>query len=204
MEEKISSVKLVPVTNRDNGLVCLKLSNNKLIEFNPGQTRKVSIDDLIEANSSTGNRVILRDYLVVQDKEALDILEMEPEPEYFYSEKEVRKLLAEGTIEQLEDCLNFAPGGVIDLLKEIAVETKLPDMRKRELIAKKTGFNLDNILLVKKQLEAETEKPKEDKEKNSRKAEPISAESGSKRKAEPIKTTETKNYPKYNVVSVEK
>lgn len=203
MEEKINSIKLVPVTNRDNGLVCLKLSNNKLIEFNQGQTRKVSIDDLIEANSSTGNRVILRDYLVIQDKEALDILEMEPEPEYFYSEKEIRKLLSEGTLEQLEDCLNFAPGGVIDLLKDIAVEIKLPDTRKRELIAKKTGFNIDNILYVKKQLETEVEeKPKE--EKASRKAAPISADGASKRKAEPIKTTETKKFPEYKVVSVDK
>ena len=199
MEERISSIKMVNVTNRDNGEVFAKLSNGKIIDFNAGQTRKVPIDDLIEINSSEGGRVLLRDYLVIEDKEALGILEITPEPEYYYTEAEIRKLLTEGTLDQLEDCLNFAPGGVIDILKEVAVDMKLPDTRKRELIAKKIGFNIDNILYVKKQLNEDEDEPKE--EKPVRKAEAISSDS--KRKAAPIEKTETK-YPDYKVVSVKK
>jgi hypothetical protein len=54
--------------------------------------------------------------------------------------------------------LNFAPEGIIDLLKDIALEIELPDSRKRALIKDKIGFNIDNILLVNKELKTESPK----------------------------------------------
>ena len=44
------------------------------------------------------------------------------EPEYFYTEKEVKELLTNGSLEQLEDTLNFAPEGVIELIKTMPVK----------------------------------------------------------------------------------
>jgi hypothetical protein len=99
MEEKITTTKMVAVTNRDNGEVFAKLSGGRTIDFNRGQTKKVSLDDLAEINSTEGGRVLLREYLVIGDKAALDFLEMQPEPEYYYSEKEIKKLLTEGSLD---------------------------------------------------------------------------------------------------------
>lgn len=198
MEEKISSVKMVSVTNRDNGEVFAKLSNNRIIDFNKGQTRKVPLDDLIEINSSAGGRVLLRDYLVIDDKEALELLELNPEPEYYYSEKEIRKLLIDGSLDQLEDCLNFAPGGVLDLLKDIALELELPDIRKRKMISEKLGFNIDSILLARKELSREADESKKDAPKKERKAETIKVNSPT-RKAEPV-AAEPKKFPEYKII----
>ena len=58
-------------------------------------------------------------YLIIDDKSALDFLNIQPEPEYFYTDVEIKKLLLEGSLDQLEDCLTFAPNGVIDLISSV-------------------------------------------------------------------------------------
>jgi hypothetical protein len=70
------------------------------------------------------------------------------EPEYHYTEDDVRKLVHEGSLDQLEDALNFAPEGVINLIKDIAVKEEVADMRKRQMIYDKTGFNVNNAINV--------------------------------------------------------
>ena len=199
MEEKITSTKVVSVTNRDNGGVTCMLSNGRSISFNKGETKKVSLDDLLELNSTDGGALLIREYLVVNDKDAITALELSTEPEYYYTEKEIRKLLQEGTLDQLEDCLNFAPEGVIDLLKDVALEIELPDVRKRKLIARKTGWNIDSILYVKAALNAES-KDENKEDKPTRKSTPVETTSG--RRAEPIKSEpKTSAYPEYKVIS---
>jgi hypothetical protein len=86
------------------------------------------------------------------------------------------------------------------MLKDIALEIELPDVRKREIISKKTGFNIDNILYVKKTLNKETnEANQKTDEKKTRKAEPLTTEN--KRRTEPVST---KSVPEYKVLSVNK
>ena len=88
--------------------------------------------------------------------------------------------------------MNFAPDGVIDLIKTIAVETELPDTRKRKLISEKTGLNIDNAIMVNTVMA--TEEDSAPTEVKSRKAAPINAASSTPtRKAEPVS--------KYKVVS---
>ena len=199
MEEKITSTKVVSVTNRDNGGVTCMLSNGRSISFNKGETKKVSLDDLLELNSTDGGALLIKEYLVINDKDAITALELNTEPEYYYTEKEIRKLLQEGTLDQLEDCLNFAPEGVIDLLKDVALEIELPDVRKRKLITQKTGWNIDSILYVKAALNAES-KDENKEDKPARKSTPVETTSG--RKAEPIKSEQkTSAYPEYKVIS---
>ena len=120
------------------------------------------------------------------------MLNIETEPEYFYTEKEIKELLITGTLDQLKDCLDFAPEGVIELIKKIAVEIQLPDIRKRDAITAKTGFSISNAITVNQIMDAEDEVKEEPK---------------AVRRATPIATGEDKaarrtNLPKYNVVSV--
>ena len=73
---------------------------------------------------------------MIDDNETLDSLNMgNQEPEYFYTEADVKKLLLEGTLDQLEDALNFAPEGVLKLIQDIAVAIEVPDTRKRKMIS---------------------------------------------------------------------
>ncbi|MEG0775640.1 hypothetical protein, partial [Clostridium sp.] len=63
-------------------------------------------------------------------------------PEYYYEESTIRTLLAQGSVEQLLDCLDFAPTGVIDLVKKIAIETEVNDVAKRMAIKDKLSLDV--------------------------------------------------------------
>ena len=142
--------KEILVTNRQNGVTGYKVENISLQggsitrTFNPQETKAVPFKELEALSSTPGGKKILDEYLIVKDSEALQQLNMQVEPEYNYDENTVRNLLKTGTLEELEDCLNFAPAGVIDLIKKVAVEDELADLNKRELITAKTGFNISN------------------------------------------------------------
>jgi hypothetical protein len=59
------------------------------------------------------------------------------------SEKEIQEMLESGSIDAFLDCLDFAPLGVIDLIKKYAVELPLNDYNKRRIIKEKLGFDVD-------------------------------------------------------------
>ena len=46
------------------------------------------------------------------------------------------------------DCLDFAPEGVINLMKDLAVKLEIPDVRKRQAISEKTGTSVDNAIKI--------------------------------------------------------
>ena len=145
--------KIYNVTNRSNIQVGYTIPelNNLRRDFTPGETKKIGYEELEKLSYIPGGMYILSEYLMVQDIEVLDKLNMKPEREYHLSHEEVVKLLKTGSMDEFLDCLDFAPKGVIDLLKVISVNIELNDMKKREIIQKKTGFNVNNAIKIKKE-----------------------------------------------------
>ena len=187
--------QLIKVTNRNNGYVGYRiLEKNIRRRFAPGETKQIPLSELQALQFEAGGDYILKHSLVINDQDALTALNMSVEPEYFYSIEDVEKLLFEGSLDQLEDALNFAPGGVISLIKDIAVKKEIPDIRKRELITKKTGFGVQNAINVNHILEEESVEEEDDSPK--RKAAPINAKKESVAEQVVRKAT----LPKYNVV----
>lgn len=164
--------KMVVVRNRNVGGTGYTLENGFHRQFEYNEVKKVPLTELIQLSYAGGGEKILRDYLVIDDKSALDALNLEVEPEYFYSDVEIKKILLEGTLDQLEDTLNFAPGGVIEIIKKMAVDLEIPDTRKRDMITKATGFNINNAINVRHML-AEDQPQEEDKETPKRKTTPL-------------------------------
>lgn len=190
METVTTTKQYVTVTNRNNGTTGYTLTNGFRRQFAIGQSKDIDIAELKELIGIPGGEYILQNYLVIEDQAALSYLNLHTEPEYFYTEKEIKELLLQGSLEQLEDCLNFAPEGVLDLIQSIAIDIKLPDVRKRDLIFKKTGFNISNALMVNQVLEGDNAQVVEEKK---------------TRKAAPIKTApERKTTPKYVRMEKEK
>lgn len=163
--------KLIKVTNRELARVGYYIPDLDVRrQFSVGETKSISFEELEKLSFIPGGKALIKNYLLVQDKEVLDkILNEKIEPEYFYTEAEIRKLLTTGTIGQLEDCLNFAPEGTISLVQKLAVELKINDINKRDLIFKKTGFN------VTKAIENLNDEDKEEKAPVVRKAAPVVA-----------------------------
>lgn len=153
---------LVKVQNRDNGSVGYTIPdlNNLHRTYQPNETKSITMDELRKLSYVPGGMEILRNYLVILDDEAREEILSDVEPEYYLTKDGVKKLLLEGTLDALLDCLDFAPSGVVDLVKDVAVEIELNDVKKRDAILNKTGFNVTNAININKETTDEAEKVK--------------------------------------------
>ena len=143
----IDKKKEIKLTNRDTGFVGYTIDDLGIHRrFTPGETKTVTFDEIEKLSWAKGGKEMLRDYLIIQDKEAAEEVLGEVEPEYFYDKDTVDKLLKEGSLEQLQDTLEFAPKGVIDLVKQEAVDLKIDSTAKRQEIQKATSFNVTRAI----------------------------------------------------------
>lgn len=148
---------LIKVTNRDNGSVGYSIPDlgNLQRVFTSGETKEVTMEELRKLSYSIGGKVILDEYLIVHNEEAIAELLGTVEPEYYYQEEDVKNLLEHGSLDELKDCLDFAPEGTIDLVKKVAVETELNDIKKRAAIQESTGFNVTSAIEINKETSEE-------------------------------------------------
>ncbi len=148
---------LVKVTNRSNGSVGYSVPDlgNLKRRFESGETKEVTMEELRKLSYSIGGKVILNEYLIIHNAEAVAEILGEVEPEYFYSKDDVKNLLINGSLDELKDCLDFAPEGTVDLVKKVAVETELNDIQKRVAIKESTGFDITSAIAVNKETSEE-------------------------------------------------
>lgn len=163
---------IIKVMNRDNGTVGYTIPdlNNLHRNFQPKEEKEVTMEELRKLSYLPGGETIIKDCLIIENEEALKELLSDVEPEYFYTEEDIKTLLTSGTIDQFMDCLDFAPIGVIDLVKDLAVKMEINDIRKRQAILEKTGFDVSKAIEINKET-SEEETPIE----KTRRAQPISA-----------------------------
>ena len=130
-------------------------------EFMPGEVKKITYDELQKLSYQAGGRELMADFLQIQSSEMLNELNMRVEPEYNMSEEQIIELIRTGSLDAFLDCLDFAPIGVIDLLKRFAVSVPLSDYDKRQVLKEKTGFDVDSALKNLAAEKAETEEKAE-------------------------------------------
>ena len=118
-------------------------------------------------------------------------MNLEVEPEYFYDEATIKEILLNGSYDQLEDTLNFAPEGVISMIKDFAVKFEIPDVNKRKMISEKTGFSIDNAIRV-NQIMAEGQDEETKDEAPKRKTSPIEVSSAAPQRKTTYKVVEKK------------
>lgn len=157
---------LVSVRNRNNGFTGYSIPDKGIWRnFAPGEVKKISLEELQQLQYQPGGDYTLENLLVIEDKEALENLNMTVEPEYNYTEADIKNLLLNGSLDQLKDFLDFAPDGAIEIAKEIAVKEEIPDVRKRDIISEVTGFNINNAINVNHVMAEDDESKQEDAQK---------------------------------------
>ena len=141
----------VKVINKFNGRVGYDVPDLGIHrDFFPKEQKNISLEQLTRLSYTPGGQVILREYLEITDKKiATSLLHYEPEPEYYYSAKDVINLMKNGTLEQFLDCLDFAPEVIKDIIKEEAVKLPLNDVAKREAIREKLNFDVSRAIEIK-------------------------------------------------------
>lgn len=190
----LKDTDIVSVQNKVNATVVYQVPdlNNLIREFRPGEIKKIPMDELRRLSYDNGGRVTLQQYLFIDNKEAVDELLGETAPEYFYTQDDIKTLLVSGSIEQFEDFLNFAPAGLKDTMKDMAVDIKVNNVKKRELIKEYLGLDVSKAIELLDDSEDEKNSSSNliKSDIRQRKAEPIHKESNSETKTR-----------KYNVVN---
>lgn len=159
----MENIKMVNVTNRSRGSVGYMIPdmNNLQRHFAYGETKRVPADEIRKLDWTPGGHVLIKDYLKIDDKELVEELLHEVEPEYNYTEKEIKELLLGNDMDTFMDCLDFGPDGVIDMMKDLAVRLEIPDVRKRDAISKRTNSNIDNMIKLNQMSKEEDAAPEE-------------------------------------------
>ena len=140
----------IKVKNRSASSISYLLPdmNNFHRRFAAGEVKELPFEEVQKLTYIPGGDYMLQHYLVIENIEARDEILGAVELEYDYDEKAVKNLLENGSMDQLLDCLDFAPLGVIDLVKKVATDIKLNDIKKREAIYKKTGYNINSAIMI--------------------------------------------------------
>ena len=195
--------RIIPLMNRDTGSVGYTVEDSNIHrKFSPGEIKKVTFDELEKLSWTPGGLDLLKNFLIIQDKEAAEELLGEVEPEYFYTKDTVKKLLSEGSLAQLQDALEFGPKGVVELVKQEAVDMKLDSTIKREEIQKQTKFNVTRAIEI-NEASKEDENAENDAATTKRRSEPIAAseEKTPTRRASVVENNTTASGSKYKIIS---
>ena len=181
------------VKNRSAGVATYKIPEIGVRRaFQPGEVKKISAEELEKLTYTPGGLALLSNFLQILDPEAIAKVGLKPQPEYFMSEQDIVKLMLTGSQDEFLDCLDFAPPGVIDLIKKLSISLPLSDFKKRQALKDKTGFDCDAAL-------RHIEEEKEDEGENT------ILKTGERRvKKEEAEVPERRTTPKYNVVSTKK
>ena len=152
---------LINVKNRSNGTSVYTIpelgdKRNIRREFAANEIKQIDLEELKALTFVPGGTKLLTDYLQVLDNKAQIELGLIIEPEYNMSKENVKNLLLTGSMDSFLDCLDFAPAGVIDLIKDLSISLPLNDSAKRQAILEKTGFDIDKALMRKKESEEES------------------------------------------------
>jgi len=173
---------IVIVENRTAAKVIYSIPDRGIRrELAPGQSIKTTKDEIEALSYVNGGLDLIRNHLLVKDEEILDNLNIEREPEYYMSNADVVRLIQEGSLDEFLDALDFAPEGVITLIKDLSVQLPLNDYAKRQALKDKTGFDVsaaiesykNNFTTVEEDKAQAVEEPK--KVRRVHKAEPAKA-----------------------------
>ena len=143
----ITSDTMYNVKNRSSSVVVYRIPETNLRrEFQPGETKPIPFGELEKLTYQPGGHTLLEEFLQIIDEAVTTNLNVHREVEYDMSEAQIRDLLTLGSLDAFLDALDFAPMGVIDLIKTMAVSLPLEDYSKRKALLDKTGFDVDKAI----------------------------------------------------------
>lgn len=143
----INQTDVYNVKNRSSSVVVYSIPESNLRRtFAPGETKRIPFSELEKLTYQPGGRELIANFLQIMEEEVTQDLNIHREPEYNMSEAQVRDLILNGSLDAFLDALDFAPIGVIDLIKSLSVSLPITDFKKREALLKKTGFDVDKAI----------------------------------------------------------
>lgn len=137
----------VIVKNRSSNTVGYVIPEDNVRRiFASGEEKRILVEELNKLSYQPGGNYIIANYLQVKNHNLMEDLGIQVEPEYDMSSEDVKKLMIEGSLDSFLDCLDFAPTGVHQIIKDLAVKLPLNDVAKRNAIKEKLHFDVDRAI----------------------------------------------------------
>ena len=135
------------VKNRSSSILVYNIPDDGIRrEFMPGETKRIPFGELEKLTFQSGGQSLINNYLLIKEAEAIKELNVRPEQEYYLTEPQIVDLIKNGSLDAFLDCLDFAPSGVIELVKDLSIKIPLSDYEKRKALKEKIGFDVDAAL----------------------------------------------------------
>ena len=132
------------VKNRSGSIVSYTIPEDNIRRrFTPGEIKRISYEELLHLSYQPGGKELMINFLQIDSVGVPKSLGINTQPEYYMSEKQIVDMLKNGSLDQFLDCLDYAPEGVMELVKKFSVELPLTDFDKRQALKAKTGFDDD-------------------------------------------------------------
>jgi hypothetical protein len=153
----LTSDQLVEVINNDNGSVAYYSEYSRIWRRwdKPDSVKKVPLEELRELINTAGGYELLEGYLLIKDMEVREELGLPVDKTYILGEKEIKALLKK-SVSVLTDTLENTTDTIREKIAHIAIDTKLADLDKLEVIKEHSG--LDVLYMIQENKEAEKEK----------------------------------------------
>lgn len=161
----IDKNKEIKVVNRTSGIVGYTIPDmgNLHRSYTARETKTVTFEEMQKLSYLPGGTYMLKNSLLIRDPEVVE--ELFPGytaevPEYYYSDVQIEQLMKTGSLDAFLDCLDFAPEGVLDIIKKKAVEMPLNDISKCNAIREKLGFDVLKAIEIEKESKVVVEEKK--------------------------------------------
>jgi len=106
-------------------------------------TKSIQFHELYTLFQSPGGQQLIYDHLQIKDNQVRKALNLPTDPEFDYSYEDIKKLVQEGTEEEILDALEFGPFFIAQWMKNIVVTEGLNDYNKRKFFGGLFNMSVD-------------------------------------------------------------
>jgi hypothetical protein len=154
---------MVEVTNNGTGSVSYYSEFSRITRKwdKPNTTKKIPLEELRELVSASGGYELLDNFLLIKNMDVREELGLPVNKEYMLDDKEIKAVLKK-SVEVLESTLENTSESIKDKIAQTAIDTKLSDLDKLEVIKEQTGVD---VLFAIQEKKEEEKQEKADKKK---------------------------------------
>jgi hypothetical protein len=131
----------------------------------PESKKKISLEELRELVSASGGYELLENFLLIKDIDVREDLGLPVNKEYMLDDKEIKSLLKK-SVDTIETTLENTSESIKEKIAQAAIDTKLSDLDKLEVIKEHSGVD---VLFAIQEKKEEEKQEKVDKKKTTKK-----------------------------------
>lgn len=147
---------MVEVTNNSTGSVSYYVESLRMNRKwdKPDTKKKISLEELREVVGSSGGYELLENFLLIKDIDVREELGLPVNKEYLLDDKEIKALLKK-SVDVIATTLENTSDSIKEKIAQAAIDSKLSDLDKLEVIKELSGVDVLFAIQEKKEQEKE-------------------------------------------------